>query len=212
VANLLDALPQADGPEMLELVRLSKTPTLVQLFTADGAKVRLHYEEDETVRSYLPCPGDGCPLCYLGRAAEENFLLPAVSIKTGQVGVLRISLTRSPWSLAAGITPHLDSPDIADKVFEITRDGNRYRVQALPLGEDADRNERAIKGYLAACENGLRPSSALPEYTVAELAEVPSIRRLLNARGGWKPPQSPQPIEAAAAADDEPDDDEDEVA
>ena len=186
-------MPAVGGAGLFELVRLGeRAPTLLQLFTADSDLVRLHYVDDPTTRSYVPCPGAACPLCFLGDAPEDNVLLPVVSFKLGSVGVLRVARTRSPHSLAVGLEPHLRDPDIADKVVEITRDGARYRVQARPLGEDADRNVSAIRAYQAARGRGLLLASALPQFSAVTLAELPSIRRQLDARGGWKPPGEPR--------------------
>lgn len=179
---------EPEFPELLEPVRLGPLPTALLLFTPDAEEVSLHFVADQAVRSYVPCPGDECPLCYCGVRPSPAFLLPVISIQRRCVQVLRVAQRRGPGSLFTMLAPHLGEEDMANKLYLIRRDGGRYLVETQDLGERADRCDRVITGFLKAREEGLRLTSAFPSYTSEELAEVEEVKRFLDAVGGWSAP------------------------
>jgi len=177
-------------PELLEPVRLGLAPSMLLLFTADGDPAKLHFVPDPTVKAHVPCPGARCPVCYVGDPPVRVHLLPVVNVRTRAVEVLRVPHRRGPGTLATLLLPHFDDEDLQDKLFVVTRDGARHGVEVQPLGERADRCTAAIEGFRKAREEGLSLLVAFPEYSAAELGEVPEIRRMLDAVGGWDPPEN----------------------
>ena len=189
---------EPEYPEVLEQVRLGLKPTYVLVFTRDVESVLTHYVEGPPVNGYVPCPGARCPICHVGDAPVKLHLLPVLSIARRAVEVLRISDRRGAGSLFSGLLPHLLGDDTAEKLFSITRNGAVFSVKVQALGEDADRCPGVIKGFVEAQEKGLSLRSAFPAYSAVELAEVPSVRRVLDARGGWEPPSEDDEGDAGA--------------
>lgn len=178
---------QNGAPKSLQELRLGKEPSMVLLFTEEAEDVLLHYEKDEAVRSFVPCPGKDCPLCYVGSAPQKFLLLPVYNIETCRVEVLRIPTTRGPETLVASLLPLLKDPNISNKLFLLSRNIARYRVEIHDLSEDADRGIDAIQSFMEACGNGLKLVSAFPQWSAKELAGVERIRRKLDACGGYSP-------------------------
>lgn len=115
--------------------RLGADPVMLYLFTDEVEEAKLHYEPDDAVRSFFPCPGDGCPHCYTGAAPQEFFLLPVYNVEQQAVEVLRISKKRGPDSLGSHLLPFLKDPEIKNKVILVSRTTNRYRVEARTLAQ-----------------------------------------------------------------------------
>ena len=189
MSSLIDHFETQDDnqPTGLSECRLGREPTMLLAFTGDTDEVTLHYESDEAVRSYFPCPGHDCPVCFLGSAPQEFFLLPVFNVESRRVEVLRISKKRGPDSLGAHLIPHIKDPDVSNKVIFVRRDGSRYRVEVRPLSETADRGAAAISAFQTACEEGLKLSSAFPQLSSADIADVERGRRKLDAVGGFTP-------------------------
>jgi hypothetical protein len=194
MASLIDYFESPDDTNsgLLRECRLGPDPVMVLLFTDEVEEVRLHYESDESVRSYFPCPGEGCPHCHLGSAPQDFLLVPVFSIERQAVEVLRVSRKRGPGSLGSHLLPHLRDPDISRKVLIISRNANRYRLEARPLAESADRGAEAIEAFSAALKGGLKLVSAFPLLTPADIAGVERVRRKLDAIG-YRPPEPPGP-------------------
>ncbi len=190
MVDILDAFGASGGPERLEVVRIGATATMLMLFTSDADPARLHWEDDPTVKSYVPCPGAGCPLCFVHEAQTEYQLLPVLELEKKRVGVLMVSMARGPFSLAAQILPHLRDKEIQDKLILVSRDRGKYSVTVRPLGERADRCASAIQAFAQVREAGLRLVTAFPKLSAVELAEVPRVRAKLDAMGGWQPPEA----------------------
>jgi hypothetical protein len=183
--SLIDSLDGATehDPTQINELRLREEPATVLLFTDDADEARLHYEADDAIRSYIPCPGEGCPLCGLGNSPQRVFLLPVYNIETGAVEVLRIAAKRGPGSLGALLLPHLKGSHLADKLFLIGRNGMRYSVRTQPLAATADRGVSAIQAFLEARADGLSLVTAFPAMTAAEIADLDRVRRKLDAMG-----------------------------
>jgi hypothetical protein len=190
VISLREALESgSDGPETLERARISAAPTLLMLFDDSVENVALHYVYDEAVNSYVPCPGVGCPACFLGEAPHPTFLLPVLHLARRAVQVLLVSPKRGPGTLASGLLPHLEDPTgYADKVFAVTRNGGKFTVRVHALGERADRCVSVVAGFVKARAEGLSLLAAFPEYSAVEFSEIGTVRRGLDAVGGWVPP------------------------
>lgn len=188
--NLIEELEQQDsqGPDVLRTVKLGKEPTALILFTGEFEPATLHFEGDEAVWSYIPCPGGGCPICFLGSAPQQFYLLPVFNVESRQVEVLRISSHRGPDSLSGGLKPHLKDPQIAEKIFLVSRLFKRFKIEVRPLAENADRGAQVILAFKTAWEGGLKLIDAFPKMSPSEIAEVERVRRKLDAIGGWTPP------------------------
>lgn len=177
--DLLSTLgtPEADDRRLRE-IRLGTKPANLLLFTKEGDKVLLHWEDDPTTRTFVVCPGAGCPACLLSEKPSRFWLLPAYDLGAGRVGVLRIPSTRGPESLAGQLVAVLRRADLADVAVRIMRDGGSYTVVACKLTEHADRGVQAIQQYLAD------PPSLVTAFTALDLEEyreIPRIRKLLDA-------------------------------
>jgi len=179
-----------EAPSILNELRLGTEPAACLLFEDDTQEVSLHYESDPSVRSYVICPGPGCPACFLGSAPKEFGLLPVLNIESGEVEVLRVSRQRGPGALLDGLLPIVKRSDLADLLVLIRRAGMRYSVSTQPLAEGATRHEQVIAAFQEAMQGGLRLSSAFYAPTASELAETERIRRKLDAMGGYEAPES----------------------
>ena len=185
--NLLDYTENTDAghESALNEHRLKKEPSMTILFTQECEEAKLHYESDEAIRSYIQCPGDHCPLCYIGSTPNTFLLLPIYCIETGEVEVLRISQKRGPGTLLGGLRPYLKDPDITDKLLMISREGPRYKIQSRSLDEKADRGVIEIEAFKRNYERGLKLISAFPRWAPEDLAGLDRIRKKLNALGGY---------------------------
>lgn len=181
---------ESENLQPIRELRLGPEPAMVLLFARDVEEAYLHYEPDESARGYLVCPGKGCPYCDLGSAPGRVALLPIYNIESGTVEVLRIPTRAEPGSLGALLTPFTRDPEIANKVLLISRSGSRYRVEAKPLSENADRGVEAIRTFLEARKAGLSLKSAFLQPTADEMREIPRLRRKLDAIGGSAGPTS----------------------
>lgn len=195
MTNLFDLIEDAGDGQATSIneLRLGAEPATVIFFTADVDAAPFHFESDEPFNSYVICPRSGCPICFLGTAAQQVALLAVYNLETRAVEVLRIPTRRSPGSLATILMPLLKDPAIGDKVVLISRNRARYTARSQPLSEDADHGEAAIAAFVEAQKAGLTLASAFPQPTAAELAEVERIRRKLEAVGGYKLPATPAP-------------------
>lgn len=179
----------ADEAPRLELVRLGPEPSMLLFFTTEAEPALLHFLKDDAVFSYVPCPGNECPVCYVASRARESVLMPVVNIESKRVEVLRVARSFGTDGLLMALRPHLrDDHAFADKLFLIRREGARFYVDVRPLGEHADRCEAAVGAFLRDNSEGLSLLSAFPSFTATELAEVESVRAKLDAVGGWQPP------------------------
>jgi len=186
--QLVEGVDDSQTGALREL-RLNQEPAAIMAFTSDVDVALLHYEIDEAVRGYVPCPGTGCPSCFLGSAPQRFGLLPVLNVESREVEVLRIPTRRSAGSLAAALLPLLKDSDISDKVVMISRQGSRFTARSQPLAENGDRCASAIEAFLAARKDGLKLVSAFPKLSAAELAEVERVRRKLAAVGGYVAPK-----------------------
>lgn len=193
MTDILDLADAASGAmsQPLEPVRLSENAALLLLFTRDAERVKLHFVSDPAVNSYVACHGPGrCPMCHCAQVPSDLALLPVVNVAVRAVQVLRISMRKGPGALMTLLTPHLRGEDLVNKLFRIQRLGAKYVVDVQALAPDADRCVVVVKDFDAAHKSGLKLSSAFPDFTPAELAEVPQVRQMLDSVGGWKAPEA----------------------
>ena len=175
----------------LEPVRLSEDPSMLLLFTDEVDTAELHFVDDETVFAYVPCPKTGCPVCFLGMMPRTFHLLPVLNVVKRAVEVLRVSARRGPGTLASGLLPHLTGHGTENKLLLVTRHTSKFYVEVASLSDDADRCTKVIQSFLTARESDLSLLTAFPQFSATDLADVPSIRRALNAVGGWDETQNP---------------------
>lgn len=178
-------------PQSFEVVRLGESATMLLLFTTGGERARLHWVADPAARGWQLCPGVGCPLCHCSQVANPAILLPVISVARRSVEVMWMFEQKGPGTLRTGLDPHLRGSDLSDKLFHVERHGSKFDVKVTPLGPSADRCVAAVKGFMAAREQGLRLRSAFHEYSAADLAELPEVQNMLAAHPGWHPPESP---------------------
>jgi hypothetical protein len=184
--DLLNDLP-SDGDTRLEEARVGEDPLAFLVFTTEAEPASMHFEKDESVNSYVICPGKACPICWLGSRAKEFILLPIRDVESGQVKVLRVSTRRGPASLLDQLRVHLGAPDSPDRLLVLSRKGNVYHLKVERLGPDADRGAVAIEAFVEARKNGLKLASAFTSLSAEELSELGRIRKLLDARGFGTP-------------------------
>ena len=169
-------------------LRIGDEPVLIGLFTDDFEGVKLHYVDDDSVKSYVVCPGDSCPMCHLSYQAKDFYLLPAYDHDEREVKVMRISPSRGVASLLSVLMPFLRDTEIADKLVILRRQGYRYFGERRPIGGSADRGIDAIKRFVEARAGGLSLASAFAQMTVEDLRDVPKIRTKLELTGGLPAP------------------------
>lgn len=179
VLNCLEGPASQGGP--LADLRLGESAVAALFFTTTGAKTVLHWEPDQSVSSYVICAGEGCPLCAIGDRAKEYVLLPVIEIQSSSVKVLRIPPGRGPGTLASQIAPFLRKTNSTDTAALISRSGTTYTVVEKALSAHADRGVDAVKAYEAAVKEGLKLADTFKSFSIEELAEIPRVRRLLEA-------------------------------
>ncbi|MEO6594321.1 MAG: hypothetical protein ABIP94_06175 [Planctomycetota bacterium] len=204
MGNLLDFFSGGadEAQPRLKELRLGQEPAMIMAFTADASEARLHWIDDPAVKTFVVCPGKGCPVCHLGSDATKVWLLPVYDVEGRDVKVLRITMRLQPGGLGACLIPHLNDKAIAQKVLFVKRDGTNYSVIARPFTPLADRGEQVVGEFLAAQRDGLKLESAFRSMTAVELSEVPPIANKLAALGSWKAPDAD--TEAAATGDGAP--------
>ncbi len=188
MANLFDLIQSSDeGPTtQLHELKLNENPSMVLFFTIEHTEdVPLHFQDDKEVDGYVPCPGEECPNCEIGDKSQAFLLLPAYSLDSRRVSVLKVSRRRGPGTLLGQLLPHLGGDDTTKKFFVLRRSGrsSTFEVSVRPLPQEADHGEDAIAAFLAAHKEGLKLSSAFPQYTAEELRRLPKVAnrlRLLN--------------------------------
>lgn len=173
-------------PELRE-IRIGDDAVPVLLFTEDMASVKMHYVDDESVKSYVVCPSEACPICFVGTAPKDFMLVPVFAVDDGEVRVLRISTVRGPGALGPALRAVLRDPHLDTKVVMISRHNYRYSVNVRPLSDTADRGESTIGRFSAAVDKGLGLESAFHHMSAEELATVPKVARRLATIGGYKP-------------------------
>lgn len=179
-------------------IRLNTEPTRVVLFTDSFEEAGLHFEEDPSIRSYFHCPDfhspkAGCPYCFLGLTRTEVILLPALLVKTREVGVLRIGNSEGPHRLLSMLRPHIQDPAIDRKIVAISRNTNRYSVQVQTVRDGVDLGADAILAFLDQYEKGLiQLVGSFPNLSVDELRQVPTIANQLDVveNAGDHPPHA----------------------
>lgn len=203
MTNLIDFYSGSeDGPNtVLSEARLGVEPTMLCLFTPDYEQARLHFIDDDSVRSFVLCPGTACPVCHCAVEPQLFNLLAVFDVASGAVKVLRVSARRQQGCLGALLVLHLRDKAVASKVILISRNGAKYTVEARPLAPNAKRGEGVIKAFLEEQQTGLKLESAFPRMTPEELSEVPTIAAKLAAIGGWEPPAD---VNTDQAPDQEP--------
>lgn len=192
MVDILDLADEASGAmsQPLEPVRLSENATLLLFFTREAARAKLHFVPDPAVSSYVECMGPGrCPLCYCAQVPVDMALLPVVNAAMRAVQVLRIPTRRGAGMLMTHLIPHLRGDDVVNKLFRVQRLGAKYVVEVQALPHDADRCLDVVRDFETVRKAGLKLTSAFPDFTPAELAEVPQIRKMLDSIGGWKTPE-----------------------
>lgn len=181
VVNLLELDSSATNTQ-LEIVRIGEDETPIIPFTATGDKLDLHYSDDQEIRGYLHCGGDGCPLCRIGRKIDQRILLPVFLPTAGAVGVLMVPLTRTPLALLPQLLLSLRSG--RREILFLRRDGNKYGVTARPLAEGEEDGAGAIRAFLEQAEAGTIDLGGLvTRLGNDEIAGIPSIARHLALKG-----------------------------
>ena len=186
--SLIKAYESTEGSNqpLLDVIRIREEPAMLLLFTDDTEETRLHYENDDSVRAYIPCATKSCPICHIGNPPKTFYLLPAYDIEATAVGALIISTERGPARLFSLIVPFLQDKNIQDKVALVSRKQFRFHIESRVLPDNADRGELAITSFLRRRESGLQLVSALPQFSPREMADIPRVRRKLEALGAYE--------------------------
>lgn len=155
---------------------------MVKLMTEDVEQVKLHYEDkDDTFRGYFHCLGKECPYCQARFKPIDYVLLPVFSVTQMKICVLRINKLLGPHRLLSSIAPFLTDPKISQMILTITREKNRYQVDAQSMPEYAAVGAEEVAEFVQRVEKGeVNTRSLYPTYTVDELRSVKVVRRKLN--------------------------------
>ncbi|NUP97482.1 MAG: hypothetical protein HUU28_15090 [Planctomycetaceae bacterium] len=183
--DLYDATDDSNDGAQLTERRIGQEPALVVLFSKSTEAVKLHYEDAPEFATFVVCPGDRCPLCHLGKNAQDYWLIPVYDLEDAKVKVLRVSTRKSVGALAPSIVALLRKQSTKPEITQISRTRGNYKVTSSPLQETADDGREAIAAFLKECEHGLKLVSAFPSPTAAELASCERTRRKLEALGNY---------------------------
>lgn len=143
-------------PAALSELRIQVGATsLIRLFTDDAYQVSLHYGETPALKGYFHCLQVDCPYCRAGKKLSNFFLLPAFSIESGTVQVLRLPESTEPYSLTSQILNALDDPHSESKVQVIRRlDTFRYSVEIRDISANKKVGIEQISLFTDAAESG----------------------------------------------------------
>jgi hypothetical protein len=176
----------SSGPQGPSFIRLDGNERLVIPFTQRVVRVKLHYLDLPSLRSYVHCPGRDCFLCCLGRQQETRDLLPVYDPVDKAVGVLSVSTNIRPHALR----PQLHA--ILSKLKEGSRclvgirkkDNTQYLVASYPLQENADDGADVIRRFLEQHQAGaIDLRDVYTRLSNAELAALPEIDTLMTMKG-----------------------------
>jgi hypothetical protein len=182
--KILNIMDMEDHPESskLEQLKLNYNETPVVTFTGEFGEIHLHYCNEPEYNGYVPCNGEGCVLCRIGRKPDERYLLPVYSVLTDAVAVLVISSSRIPQALYPQLTPILKMEK--NQLIFITRlDWVRYKVIHRELAPDVFINDAAIKKFVEAEDRYSQIESIFPRFDNSTLKEFHDVNRMLKLKG-----------------------------
>jgi len=171
------------GKTGLKVVRLGRDETALIPFRSDGEVIPVHYCEEPEVRGYVPCAGEGCLLCEIGRESEKRLLLPMYLPAQRTVEVLSLSMALRPGALLPQLADILDSEEPATMFVKRTTD-NQFVVSTRTLKPDMDCGENAVQKFEEACAAGeIELASVYPARSRDQLRHVEAIAREMEIRG-----------------------------
>lgn len=165
------------------LLKLGTNEAVMRPFTADVARVKLHYVDDRELQGYVQCNGLGCALCRAGRAVDEKDLLPVLVPTDNSVQILAISSSCRPGALRPQILPLLRSS--RNRLVFVTKpDRITFAVATKDAPELTSEEEDVIKRFAADWDNGsIDLASVYPTYSNEVLAGVQSVAKMLRLKG-----------------------------
>ena len=167
---------------VLEIVRLDENETIIIPFTSEGESVNVHYCKEQDLNGYIHCNGKDCLLCKIGRKKDGRLLLPVYSATRGEVEILPIPPTKTPYSLLPQILPILECKKI--QVVFITRSYNKYSVTHENIKKGIDEGKRAIKNFTKRQSSGeIDIRSIYTQIPNEILAETPEISLHMRIKG-----------------------------
>ena len=180
--NILDALNQELTPS-LDVVRFTESETAVILFTPNGESIDLHFCNEPEIARYLPCLGDTCLLCRIGRKKEPRLLFPVYLPTAKTIGVVSVSRSLRPFALLPQLGPVLraSKPMVA---FVRREERTKFIVSTRELPDDVDGGEELIRQFQQDFEAGrVRLTSVYPLLDNHQLAQVTEIADLMKLKG-----------------------------
>ena len=180
--NILDIMDAEPTPS-LDLIRFTENETAIIPFTTDVESIELHYCAESEIGRYVPCSGDSCLLCKIGRGREPKLLLPVFLPTTKTIGVIPVGRSQRPYALL----PQLHRVLKAEKpmVAFVRREGYaKYFLSTKELPEDADSGEEQIAQFEKDYEaRKITLSSVYPHLDNHQLAQVTEIAALMTLKG-----------------------------
>ena len=182
-----NATDQEDAPSSLTVLKISREPIYVCLFTDQGANVTTHYlEQTETwTGGYIHCLGQGCPACAAQIERKRFVLLPVADLTDARVKILRVALEKGPGKLLTEMLKVLSLPNRAEIITKISRTGPyQYLVDAHrqdPLSPDVGAAIKRFRDQFNAKIIDLQ--SVITRLTDVEIAQNERIARRLALEG-----------------------------
>ena len=186
--NLLD-LGKASPASTLELVRIGFDAVPVIPFTPAMVPAHVHYLNDDEIRGFVHCNGEGCLLCAAGRKMEDRKALPVYLPAERRIGILLMSTSMRPGALLPQMLEHV-SESVKNRarvvLFISKKDNFSFNIAAAPIRPDSDDGAAAIAQFMENWGAGrINPLSAIQTITPEQAKHVPSIARVLALKGGF---------------------------
>lgn len=186
---------QDDGSDYINRLNPGKGDSVDLVVLATAIQVRVHYQDkDPDLARYIVCPGDGCPLCDLGKDPKNYSVRPAYDVESHTMGVITFNVNENG-------SPKKSKADYSDLGCEFRkavkgRDLNSTLVHFkqkqsggyIVTARDLPERSKIPREVLIAFERRITENhgyltSCYTRYTVQELRDVDSIRRRLEANG-----------------------------
>jgi hypothetical protein len=183
-------LPSASagfGPVSLDILRLSETPVVINIFSSSVAAVVTHYVEFSNFRGEVRCNAGlepRCLLCDQKFKETKRAIMAVYDVAADMIKALLISDTMSPHALGPQIQAEVHRGGLENRSLLISRVSNKFSVDSVPARTGQNMGERVIGDFEKRLESGeISLESAIPVYANAQLWDIPELERRAEAMG-----------------------------
>jgi hypothetical protein len=175
------------GSVNLDVVRLSETPVVINVFSSSVAAVVTHYVEFSNFRGEVRCNAGlepRCLLCDQKYKETKRAIMAVYDVASDLIKGLLISDTMSPHALGPQIQAELHKGDLDRRSLLISRVSNKFRVDSVPARTGQNMGERVIADFEKRLKSGeVSLESAIPVYPNLQLWDIPELERRAEAMG-----------------------------